>query len=98
LEKANMKKTDAEAMAVEALNFLAADATRLVRFLDLSGLEPASIRVAARDAGFLAGVLDYVNGDEALLVAFADANGIDPSAVAKARSMLGGKSWERDVP
>ena len=93
-----MKKKDAETMAVEALNFLAADATRLVRFLDLSGLDPTSIRAAARDAGFLAGVLDYVNTDEALLMAFADASGINPSAVAKARLILGGKSWERDVP
>ena len=93
-----MKKTDADAIAVEALNFLAADATRLVRFLDLSGLEPASIRAAARDPAFLAGVLDYINADESLLMTFADTIGIRPNDVGNARVALGGQTWERDVP
>jgi hypothetical protein len=93
-----MTKKDAQALAIEALNVLAADATRLVRFLDLSGLDPGSIRAAARDAGFLAGVLDYINADEALLIAFADTTSIDPNTVAKARRALGGRAWERDVP
>jgi Protein of unknown function (DUF3572) len=93
-----MTKKDAEAIGVAALNFLAADASRLVRFLDLSGLDPASIRAAARDAGFLGGVLDYINADETLLMAFAEDVSIAPAAVGKARLALGGPSWERDVP
>jgi hypothetical protein len=93
-----VEKDNAEALAVEALRFLASDAARLVRFLDLSGLNPNSIRSAARDPGFLAGVLEYVNADEALLIAFADLAGIKPSAVERARSVLGGRGWERDVP
>jgi len=93
-----MKQADAEAIAIEALNFLAADATRLVRFLDLSGLDPASIRAAARNTGFLTGVLDYVSGDEALLMDFADSAGVKPGVVGRARTTLGGQNWERDVP
>jgi Protein of unknown function (DUF3572) len=93
-----MNKDNAETIAVEALRFLAGDAARLVRFLDLCGLNPNSVRSAARDPGFLAGVLDYVSADEALLVAFAQDAGIEPSAVDKARSVLGGRQWERDVP
>jgi hypothetical protein len=92
--KANMNKNDAEGIAVDALTFIASDAARLARFLDLSGLTPASIRAAARDVGFLLGVLDYVDADETLLKAFADASGISPSIVAKARLALGGQSWE----
>jgi hypothetical protein len=93
-----MNKGNAEDIAIEALNFLAADPTRLARFLDLSGLDPASIRAAAGDAGFLAGVLDYVNSDETLLLAFADHATVAPTVVEKARTALGGRAWERDVP
>jgi chromosome segregation ATPase len=92
-----MTNEDAETIAAEALNFIASDAARLVRFLDLSGLDPSSVRTAARSAGFLAGVLDYICGDEALLVAFAEKSSLDPSAVAQARKSLSGR-WERDVP
>jgi hypothetical protein len=89
-----MNNDAAADIAVDALIFIAADATRLARFLDLSGLTPASIRAAARDAGFLLGVLDYIDADEALLKAFADASGISPSTVARARLALGGLPWE----
>ena len=85
-----MTKDDAETIAAKALTFLAGDAARLVRFLDLSGLDPGSIRAAARGAGFLAGVLEYICGDEALLVAFAANAGIDPARIAQARVALGG--------
>jgi Protein of unknown function (DUF3572) len=89
---------DAEAIAIDALNFLAGDALRLTRFLDLSGLNPASIRAAARDPGFLAGVLDYINADESLLMAFAADASVDPNVVEKARAALGGRAWEPDMP
>jgi LPS sulfotransferase NodH len=95
---ANMNNDYAEGIAADALSFIAADATRLARFLDLSGLTPASIRAASREAGFLVGVLDYIDADQALLKAFADATGIDPATVAKARLALGGQTWEQDVP
>jgi hypothetical protein len=93
-----MNRDNAETIAVDALRFLAGDAARLVRFLDLCGLNPSSVRAAARDPAFLAGVLDYVSSDEALLIEFAHDAGIEPSAVEKARSVLGGRQWERDVP
>jgi len=92
-----MQSEAAEAIAADALNFLASDAGRLVRFLDLSGLNPGSIREAARDSGFLAGILDYICADEALLLGFAGEYSVTPAAVEKARSALGGH-WERDLP
>ena len=93
-----MNNDAAADIAVDALIFIAADATQLARFLDLSGLTAASIRAAAGDPGFLLGVLDYINADEALLKAFADASGINPSVVTKARLALGGRTWDGDVP
>jgi hypothetical protein len=78
----------ANEIAVSSLVFLAADQERLGRFLALSGIDPQSIREAAREPGFLAGVLEHISGDEKLLIAFAAENGIRPEDVARARATL----------
>lgn len=88
--KLSTGESQAEATAVAALGFLAAEEARLERFLALSGLGPHNLRRAAADPGFLAAVLDYIAADERLLVAFAAAEGVEPSAVAQAASRLGG--------
>ena len=82
--------TGGEAIAIAALGFLAAEESRLERFLALSGLGPHNLRQAAADSGFLAAVLDYIAADERLLVAFAAKEGLDPAAIARARESLGG--------
>ena len=51
---------DAEALAIAALSFIASEPERLGRFLALTGIGPESLRAAARDPGFLVGVLDHV--------------------------------------
>jgi Protein of unknown function (DUF3572) len=88
----------AEALAIQALNFLATEPQRLSRFLALSGLAPGSIRAAAAQPGFLAGVLAHLGEDEALLVAFAAEAGVKPADVDRARRLLAGGDWEREVP
>lgn len=85
---------DAESLAVEALTFLASDEERLSRFLALSGIDPAGIRQAAADPGFLGAVLDYLAGDERLLLMFAETAGRDPGDVNKALMALGGRAQE----
>jgi Protein of unknown function (DUF3572) len=85
-------------LAIEALSFIAGDGERLGRFLAVTGIGPKQIRDAAREPRFLAGVLDYLAADEGLLVAFAQHAGFDPAAIARARKVLGSRSWERDVP
>ncbi len=92
-----MSKEAAEGLAVQALTFIAQDGERLGRFLAETGLGPAEIRVAARDPGFLAGVLDHVASDQRLIESFAAAAGLDPAEVDKARFALGG-DWEREFP
>ena len=87
----------AEALGVQALAWLAGEPERLGRFLALSGLGPETIRAAAHDPGFLAGVLEYIAGDEGLLVAFADHVQAPPEHVAQAHALLAGPSWERDT-
>jgi len=87
---ASMPRKAAELLAIQALTFLAQDPERLGRFLALSGIGPEAIRAAAREPGFLAGILDHLASEETLLVAFADQAGIAPAEVAKARIALGG--------
>jgi hypothetical protein len=86
----------AQGVAIAALSFIAAEPDRLGRFLAMTGIGPESIRDAAREPQFLAGVLDHVVADEELLLAFAAEREIDPEYVALARDLLAGGRWERD--
>jgi hypothetical protein len=88
----------AEALAIQALTYIAADGERLGRFLAATGIGPAEIRKAAREPGFLLGVLDHLASDERLLTEFAAEAGFDPADIGKARAALGGEPWEREVP
>ena len=88
----------AEALAVQALTFLAGDPARLGRFLAETGISPQAIRAAAQEPGFLAGVLSYIVGKESLLVAFAGDAGVTPAEVVRAHAALAGAAWEREVP
>ena len=84
-------------MAVQALEYLAREPERLGRFLALSGLDPTTIRAAARQPEFLAGVLEYVMNDESLLVALTASLDVPPERVSQARTVLMGHPWERDT-
>ena len=87
----------AEALAIAALTFLAAEPERLGGFLAVTGIGPESIRTAASEPHFLAGVLDHIASDEPLLLAVAEHIGVKPEAVMRAHAALSG--WhERDVP
>jgi len=92
------RQAAAQELAIAALGFIAAEPERLGRFLAMTGIGPASIRDAAREPRFLAGVLDHVAGDEALLRAFAEEHDFDPDTVMRAREALAGATWERDTP
>ena len=79
---------------MQALVFIAGDAERLERFLALSGIEPAAIREAAQEPGFLLGVLEHVLSDERLTLAFAADAGIAPDQVGAARATLSSERAE----
>ncbi len=83
-----LTKTGAEAIAIEALGFLAEDPSRLHRFLALSGISLENLRVAAAESGFLAAILDHLASSEPLLLAFAANTGHAPPTIAKARDIL----------
>lgn len=84
-----MTRDEAEAIAVEALTYIATDPERLGRFLAMTGLRPEGIRAAAADPAFLAGVLRHVAGWEPDLLAFAGAAAISPADIRSASLTLG---------
>ena len=85
---------DAEALAIQALSFLAERPEELGRFLALSGIDPASLRQAAADPAFLGGILDFLLQDEPLLLSFAAESGLAPDAIDTARRRLDGATPE----
>ncbi|WP_321503069.1 DUF3572 domain-containing protein [Breoghania sp.] len=87
---------EAEGIAVEALSFVAADQDHLGRFLAFSGLGPNTLRDAATEPGFLAGVLEFLMSDETLLLAFTENARIRPTVIAIAHFRLVG-SIDDDV-
>ena len=90
-------RNTAESLAIQALAYLAEEPERLGIFLAASGVEPDTIRQAAADPAFLAGVLDHVASSEELVLAFAAQADIAPEDVERARAALGGV-WERETP
>jgi hypothetical protein len=88
----------AEIVAVQALSFVAGDPERLGVFLAETGIGPETLRSAAADPRFLAGVLDFVLRDDATVKAFAAASELDPTTIAAAREVLVENPPERDEP
>ena len=84
---ATLSRDAAEGIAIQALGFIAADATLLGRFLDLTGISAAEIRSAA-------GVLQFVCAHEPTLIAFSEASGVAPAAVMGAKQALPGGEEE----
>jgi hypothetical protein len=91
-----MTQDQAEAVAIKALAFIASEPDLLPRFLSLTGIEVTQIRHAAREPGFLAGVLQFVLAHEPTLLAFSKAADVTPRHVASAHAALpfGDERWD----
>ena len=85
-----MARPRAEALAVQALVWMAGDADLVGRFLAATGAGPADLRARAAEPEFLGFVLDFLLSDEAALVAFAAAENIRPELPMRARAALPG--------
>ena len=85
-----MQRSDAETLALKGLSWLAGDPETLLRFLDVSGLEPDDLRGRAGDPELLAAVLDYLLADDALMTGLCAGEGIKTEDVHKARTLLPG--------
>lgn len=81
-------REEAEGVAIRALGFIAGDPELLPRFLALTGIEAGSIREAAREPGFLSGVLQFILAHEPTLLRFAAETGTPAESVGSAMRAL----------
>jgi hypothetical protein len=77
-------RSDAESVAIQDLNFIVADVNRIIQFLNVTGLQPETIRTSATSSHFLLGVLEYVAKDDELLKAIHEDLKIRPTAILTA--------------
>lgn len=84
------RQAEAEALALRALAWVAADPDLTGAFMAAAGADPGDLRARAADPPFLGFVLDFILGDEAALLAFAAAEGIRPELPMRARAALPG--------
>ncbi|HTO33501.1 MAG TPA: DUF3572 domain-containing protein [Pararhizobium sp.] len=89
--------TPAEETAISILAWLANEPELLGRFLALTGTDVSSLRNAAADPNFLAGVVDFLMGHEPTLLAFCETTGVKPEAVVRAHMMLSGPADSGDI-
>jgi len=87
---ARLSQDAAEALALQAVAWLAGDEGRLARLLALSGATPDDLRTRIQDPAFLAGVLDLILSDEPMLLDLAASLAIDPQTLVVARHALPG--------
>lgn len=88
----------AEIVAIRALEFLSREPEQLGLFLAETGLGPASLRSAANNPEFLAGVLEFILRDETRARAFAEASEFGAETLTAAHIALSGQPWERETP
>ena len=82
--KGQISLSEAQALAVSALAYIAADEVRLGRFLSLTGLNPSNLRGIASRPEFLGAVLEHLLSDETLLLAFCANGQHDPLTLIRA--------------
>ena len=82
--KATAGRSDAESIAIQVLNFIVSDVDRIIQFLNVTGLQPETIRASAKTSHFLLGVLEYVVKDDKLLKAIDEELKIRPAAILAA--------------
>lgn len=85
-----MNSQAAEAVALSALGWIAADEERVGAFLGAAGASPSDLRVRAREPEFLGFVLDFLLADEDALLAFCAEANLPPEAPFRARHVLPG--------
>lgn len=82
---------DADALAIDILNWLAMEPDLLNRFIGISGIDVSQLRTAAQEPHFLQGVIGFLMGHEPTLMRYCEAHNQSPEQVIKAYEQLGGQ-------
>ncbi len=85
-----MSAKQAEAVAIQALGWIAMDDEITSGFLNNSGAGVNDLAAAAKDPQFLGAVLDYVLMDDSLVIGFCDHAGLPYETPYRARQSLPG--------
>ncbi|WP_443029288.1 DUF3572 domain-containing protein [Sphingomonas sp. TDK1] len=80
--------TNAETVALQALVWILGEPGRAARLLDLTGLDPATLRARAGEPALLAAAIGFLESYEPDLIACADALDLSPAALVDARRQL----------
>ncbi len=83
-----LSQDSAEAVALQAVAFIAGDPAKLEALLRVTGVTPQDLRERLGDRAFLVGVLDFLLDYEPRLMEFCSASGLDPAVPAAARFAL----------
>jgi len=92
-----INRDEAESLAIEALGFIAGNDELLQKFLALTGIGRHDLRQAAAQAGFFAGVLNFLCANEADLLNFCISVNIQPEQVNEALAVLPGGYQEENI-
>jgi hypothetical protein len=75
---------DVDTLGIKVLAFIVADVDRIIQFLNVTGLQPETIRESAQSSLFLLGVLDYMTKNDELLRAIHQELNIAPATILTA--------------
>lgn len=78
----------AAVLALGALGWILATPERARRLLDITGIDPDSLRAGLDDPAVMAATLTFLEAHEPDMIACADAIGTTPSRLADARRVL----------
>jgi hypothetical protein len=85
-----MNKDAAEALAIQALGWIAGSDDLMGTFMGATGASVDDVRAQASDPAFLGSVLDFLLMDDAWVTGFCDASGFDYQRPMIARQLLPG--------
>ena len=95
MTRRSIKNSDeAEALALEVVQFVLADEDIQNRFLALSGISPKEVKNSIHDNNFLGGVLDFLLSNETDVLRFCEEFQVDPEQPLIARRLLPGNTPE----
>lgn len=85
-----LTRTEAEIVAIRAVEWLAADQDTFSRFLNATGETPDGVQRRLGDADFLAAAMDYLLASENAVMAFCRANNFSFDLPMQVRRALPG--------
>lgn len=92
-----MNGDEADFIAIKALQHITASTDLLLKFLDVTGLQPENLKSEAKNPSFWAAALDFLRQNDAECTSFATNLGLQPSDLELASQYLAIKPSDDDV-